>query len=288
MSSGTGSNYPAPVVAGESAGINQAFQPFPYPNATQAASNAFSGIQGLVNPTAVSGLNNAASQAIGYGQSLPGQLAPVAQQGLAAGTQQYSTLAPYVGQALQAGFDPQNQLYNQLFGQQQQQNLASQAMAGVGGSPYGAGLTAQGNQNFDINWQNQQLARQAQGAQTAEGLSSTAMGDLTSGINNYLGATGLGISGMEGLLSTGGNLATQAQGLSQQQISDYLAYLSGNTANASAATGAQLGALNAGTSLYGATNQGNLAQQQLTNQSLGGLGQLGGTLGGAAILGSLL
>ena len=46
MSSGTGSNYPAPVVAGQSAGINQAFQPFPYPNTTQAANNAYSGIPG--------------------------------------------------------------------------------------------------------------------------------------------------------------------------------------------------------------------------------------------------
>ena len=48
-----------------------------------------------------------------------------------------------------------------------------------------------------------------------------------------------------------------------------------------AATDGQLGALQQGTNLFGATNQGNLAQQQQTNQALGGLGSLGGTLGGA-------
>ena len=67
-------------------------------------------------------------------------------------------------QALQQGFDPQNALYNRQFGLQQQQNLASQAMSGVGQSPYAAGLTAQGNENFNIDWQNQQLARQADGS----------------------------------------------------------------------------------------------------------------------------
>lgn len=292
MSSGTGSNYPAPVVAGESAGINQAFQPFPYPGTTAAANAALSGIQNEVNPAAVSSLTNAGLGAIGYGQSLPGQLAPIANQGLAAGQnvyaqgqQQYNTLSPYVSKALQAGFDPQNALFNQLFGQQQQQTLGANAQSGVGQSPYGAGLVAQGDQNFDINWQNQQLARQAMGAQTAEGLSSTAIGDaasganaLNAGINAYDTTTSLGISGLEGLLGAGGNAIAQATGLNAQQVAQYLAYLNASTNNASAATGAQLNALNVGNNIYGTTNQGNLAAQQQLNQGLGGLGSLGGTL----------
>ncbi len=320
MSSGTGSNYPAPVVAGQSAGINQAFQPFPYPNTTQAANSAFGGIQNLYNPATASALSGAGQSAVNYGQGLPGQLAPQAQQSLQrggsvydyavgnagmpaySGIDQYNNLAPFVTKALQQGFDPQNALYNRQFQQQQQQNLASQAMAGVGQSPYAAGLTAQGNENFNIDWQNQQLARQAQAAQTAGGLSSTAMGDLQSGfgtsanlLNTGMNAytqglqganqtTGLGISGMEGLLGAGGNAIAQAMGLNQQQIQDYLAYLSGSTQNAAAATGQQLGALNAGTNLFGALNQGNLANQQLTNASLGGLGALGGTALGALLL----
>src|SRR5271166_4711540 len=377
---GTGSNYPAAVVAGENSGINQAFQPFPYPNTTGAANNAYSGIAGDTNPAGQSALNSAGLGAINYGQQLPGQLAPVAQQGLTAGTNiynslsgqaqvpiqagqstynnlvgqagtvmnagnnvsnflnqesaipadagqvQYNALAPYVTQALQQGFDPQNALYNQQYNLQQQQNMASQAMSGVGQSPYAAGLTAQGNQNFDIAWQQSQLAREAQAAQTAGGLSSTAIGDaatgsnalnqgyqtgtamdtaasnalnagyatglanvqggmadLSSGIANYQGLTGLGISGLEGLLGAGGNALTQASGMNAQQVAQYLAYLQGSTYNAAAATGAQLGSLQQGTNLYGATNQGNLAQQQQVNNALGGLGSLAGTLGGAGI-----
>lgn len=338
MSSGTGSNYPAPVVAGESAGINQAFQPFPYPGTTTAANAALSGIQNEVNPATTSALTNAGLGAIQAGQALPGQLAPIAQQGLQGGTniyntltsqagapiaagnqvyaqgqQQYGMLSPYVSQALQAGFDPQNALYNQQYNLQQQQQQASNAQSGVGQSPYAAGLTAQGDQNFNINWQNQQLARQAQAAQTAEGLSSTAMGDaatganalnagyntatgmdtaainaLLGGISSYDTTTGLGISGLEGLLGTGGNAIAQATGLDANQVSQYLAYLQGSTNAGSAATGAQLNALNVGNNIYGTTNQGNLAQQQLLTQSLGGLGSLGGTLGGAYMNSSAL
>src|SRR5271166_5997941 len=389
---GTGSNYPAAVVAGENSGINQAFQPFPYPNTTGAANNAYSGIAGDTNPAGQSALNSAGLGAINYGQQLPGQLAPVAQQGLTAGTNiynslsgqaqvpiqagqstynnlvgqagtvmnagnnvsnflnqesaipadagqaQYNALAPYVTQALQQGFDPQNALYNQQYNLQQQQNMASQAMSGVGQSPYAAGLTAQGDQNFNIAWQQSQLAREAQAAQTAGGLSSTAMNDLnsgynqatnmilggnqalnnsyqtgsnmelgganalnagyttganldtaamnalSSGISDYSGITGLGISGMEGLIGTGGNALTQATGMNAQQVAQYLAYLQGSTYNAAAATGAQLGSLQQGTNLYGATNQGNLAQQQQVNNALGGLGTFAGSTGGSNLL----
>src|SRR5271155_4486730 len=100
MPSGTGSNYPAAVVSGENTGINQAFQPFPYPNTTQAANNAYSGIAGDTNPAGQSALQNAGTSAINYGQQLPGQLAPVAQQGLTAGTQAYNTLNSYAAPAI--------------------------------------------------------------------------------------------------------------------------------------------------------------------------------------------
>src|SRR5271166_4258562 len=84
---GTGSNYPAAVVSGENTGINQAFQPFPYPNTTGAANNAYSGIAGDTNPAGQSALQNQgtntlnaaglypqmvqqpANQALGFGQS---------------------------------------------------------------------------------------------------------------------------------------------------------------------------------------------------------------------------
>ena len=281
MSSGTGSNYPAAVVAGESGGINQAFQPFPYPNTTQAANNAFSGIANDIPSGSISNLTGAGNNLLNMASTVPGYATQAGAAALGPAVGQYNTLAPYVTQALQTGFDPQNALYNQQFGLQQQQNLASEAMAGVGQSPYAAGLTAQGNNNFNIDWQNQQLARQAQAAQTGEGLSSAAMGALSGGINDYLSGLGLGVSSAEGLTGAAGNAYTQAAGINAQQVAQYLAYLNASTQNAAAASGEQIGALNAGTNLYGATNQANLAQQAQLGSALGGLGSLGGTLIGS-------
>src|SRR5208282_936028 len=112
------------------------------------------------------------------------------------------------------------------------------------------------------------------------------MADLSSGISDYSGITGLGISGLEGLLGAGGNALTQATGMNAQQVAQYLAYLQGSTYNAAGATRAQLGSLQQGTNLYGATNTGNLAQQQQVNNALGGLGSFAGSTGGSNLLGS--
>ena len=324
MSSGTGGLYPANVVAGESAGSNAAFQPFPYPGTAAAANQALAGINNEYNPAGASALNSAGlagiNMAPGFFSSMSNNanniwdsgynayknISGLAPGAISAGYAQYGALAPYVIQALQAGFDPQNALYNRSFAQQQQQNQSAQAMAGVGNTPYGAGLTAQGNENFNIDWQNQQLARQAQGAQTAEGLSGTALNSLLSGLNTggNLYALGentglnaanvsaalsqLGLSGYEGLLGAGGNALSQAEGLQGNQVQQLLQYLQASTGNAYDAIASQLGALNAGTSLYGTTAGANLGNQQLLNNSLGGLGSLGGTLfGNSGLLGQL-
>src|SRR5208282_6339349 len=113
------------------------------------------------------------------------------------------------------------------------------------------------------------------------------MADLSQGISDYSGLTSLGISGLEGLLGAGGNALTQATGMNAQQVAQYLAYLQGSTSNAAAATGAQLGSLQAGTNLYGATNTGNLAQTAQINSALGGLGTFAGSTGGSNLLGGL-
>ncbi len=73
-------------------------------------------------------------------------------------------LQPYWTQALQQGFDPQQDYYNRASGQNQQKALAMQAAQGVTGTPYGAGLSNQAQSNFDIDWQRDALNRQAQGA----------------------------------------------------------------------------------------------------------------------------
>jgi hypothetical protein len=96
-----------------------------------------------------------------------------------------STL-PYANQALQAGFDPQNALYNRTQQQVQDQANAINAMYGLSSSPYGAGVANQAMSNFNIDWQNQQLARQGQGAQTAGNIAQTAAGEYGAGLG-YLG-----------------------------------------------------------------------------------------------------
>ena len=123
-------------------------------------------------------------------------------------------------------------------------------------TPYGAGVVDQNNQLFDINWQNQQLARQGQGA------------------NNAATLIGAGSTGATSGTSVGQSVPGFSNQQVQQQIADFLAYLQGGT-----------GAANAATSQYGAESSAALGQQTATNQGLAGFGQLGGTLLGG--LGSL-
>lgn len=70
-------------------------------------------------------------------------------------------------QILNTSMDPQNQLYNQLFNQNQQQAGGVASMFGLGNSPVGASMVNQADQQFNMSWENQQLARQLQGIQGA-------------------------------------------------------------------------------------------------------------------------
>jgi hypothetical protein len=190
---------------------------------------------------------------------------------IAAGGQYNNTIQPYVSAALQTGFDPQKALYAKQFQQQQDQNAASAAASGVSTSPYGAGLAQQANQNFDINWQNQQLARQNQAAQTASTLTGAGMGALSSGFGT---AANLAQTG-ENALSTGaGTLQSLYQALASMG--------QGQTSTSTQAGQALLNAIN---QAYGNTNQAysnSVANQQVQNQQqsqgLGGIGSLLGTI----------
>lgn len=185
---------------------------------------------------------------------------------LQSGYNTFNQVSPYISQALTQGFDPQNALYNKLFQQQQDQANAENAMAGVATTPYGAGLVNQGNQNFNLAWQQQQLANQAQAAGTASQLANAGMGALSSG------------AGTAGNLLGSAAAAEQApQNLIQQQIQDYLAYISANTANSAAMTGATNAATNAG-----AASTNALANAQAAGNS--GKGGIGGALGGIGSL----
>ena len=67
------------------------------------------------------------------------------------------------GQVLNTAFDPQQQLYDRTIQRLQDQVRAANTASGVATTPYGAGLEGQAMGNFNIDWQNAQLGRQAQG-----------------------------------------------------------------------------------------------------------------------------
>jgi hypothetical protein len=68
-------------------------------------------------------------------------------------------------QLYQTSLDPQNALYNRTVQQLQDQTGATNSMYGLGSSAAGAGVANQALGNFNIDWQNQQLQRQATGLQ---------------------------------------------------------------------------------------------------------------------------
>ena len=304
MSGGGGSNnvqYPYAALTGLWGEAQNYFQPTPYPNTTQAAGNVLSNIGGIVNPSTqynAGGVVNAGNNLTnvggniantGYGvlgnaASAGNQIYGQAQQGVQGALQNYGTNNAYANQALTNAFDPQQALFAQQFQRQQDQSNAVNAMSGVATTPYGAGLTQQNNQNFDIAWQQAQLANQAQGAQTASTLQST-------GANNLASLLGTGASGLSSLLGAGtGAAATGAaiqqsvptlqNSTTQQIIQDYLSYLGANTSNASALMSAINSSYGQATNMYSAEATAANQAQALQNQSTGGLGSLLGTVGG--------
>ena len=168
-------------------------------------------------------------QAAGQSGALSGQQANMAQSGAQA-LQGQAGVAQGQGQsAFDAGLntyltslDPQSALFNQLQQQVTDQTNAGQAARGLGNSAQGAGELQQNLNYFDTNWQNQQLARQQQGAQA-----------LNSGIgaanqsNQLMGAD---LSGANSLLGSGANAAL-ASGQTPLSAYQYAAAGPGNAAN---------------------------------------------------------
>lgn len=284
-----------------------------------ADQGAISGIQGL------SGLNYA-QQNYPQFQQATGNItsgaygAPQIQGGgntsIAAG----NSLVPFANQTLQTAFDPQSALYDQQRQLNTDQTRATSATQGVAGTPYGAGVENKSNQDFNLAWQNAQLARQAQGASTAEGLIGQQGQSATTGANLLTGAAQTPLNALSQLNAAGG----QTSAVPQQAISDFLAYLQGGTGASQAATGQYAAKAGAGlgsytgqadaltnlfnaisgqgtnlfsaesgaqTGLYSAESSAALGQQQQNNAGLVGLGSLagsglgwlfGGPAGGAA------
>lgn len=183
---------------------------------------------------------------------------------------------------LNTAFDPQSALYNRTQQQLTEQNRVAQAARGIQMSPYGAALENSANENFNIDWQNQQLARQTQGLSAAQGAYGSAQGmgnsytqnmaGLQAGQNEqYAGLTNAAQSQYSNYLNSmnqSNALNTQNTGASQQN-----AFGLGNQVAQSVYNGGQVG-MNTGQQIYNNQNQ---AVQNFAgnNQSyLSGLNQL--------------
>lgn len=148
-------------------------------------------------------------------------------------------------QVLNTGFDPRMDLYNRMFQQNQQQNLASQEAQGVGSTPYGAGLTDQANANFNMDWQNQQLQRQLAALGGYGAANQQAGGQLQGAADlfqqagqlpwqTYQQQPGADLAALQAYQGAGAN----ANVVPQQQIADLLQYLGMGASNANAQLGA--------------------------------------------------
>lgn len=235
---------------------------------------------------------------------LSGQVAGLAPQVAAP----MGSLQGAAGQILNAGFDPQNALYNRTFDQLRNQAAATNAMSGIGNTPYGASVTDKALSDFNINWQNNLLNRMATAGGAAQGL-DTAAGGLGQAAGGLLGQAG-GLLGQAagigntagGLYGQAGNLGTAAGNLFGQSaniggLANSILGQAGNTLGQ--ATNVAQGGLNLGkgaTDLLasssalplGVYDQWLAQQLQAANAGVGAgatgagtLGSLGGTLGGA-------
>lgn len=171
-----------------------------------------------------------------------------------------------LGQSIGAGdailntaFDPQQTLYNQQYQQNLDQTNAINAMNGVNG-PYAAGVSDLANLNFNTNWQNQQLGREATGINAFDSA-------LAGGVSDYSGLVGAATGAQSNLQNAG--------------FGNYNSTLGANTsaANSDISTGVSGygGVLGSGSGTYGnLINTGTGAYSGLTGAETSALSQLGG------------
>src|SRR3984957_16178236 len=146
------------------------------------------------------------------------------------------SMSPAIQAIMANGFDPQSSLYNYSQNLNQQQNLAALGQSGIANTPYGQGVNDMANNQFNMNWQNNQLGREATAAGAAGGLLNNIGQNVNQGTS--LMAQGVGLpsgaySGIQnnsiGALNSVGQAGQQAAQIPQQQVQDYLAYLGQGT-----------------------------------------------------------
>jgi hypothetical protein len=338
------SQIPTPVLNSAQSYGAQAPTPFGYtapgtpntfaPNYLSGAEQGFfSGIPGLGQYN-LYGRNLPQAQGIGQGMinspyagAYQAGAGPAGMMGMGAGLNAYGAgqgLYGLGGQIASTAFDPQNALYQRTLGQVQDQTGAALAQAGLGTTPYGAGVMGNTLSNFNIDWMNQQLARQMQGGaaagnliQQGAGLQAGAPSTFLQGagtpwgIQQTLGQANLGTLGSLGQLGTGaGSQAAGQLGQYQNYLTSMYPYLAQSAAAPMQAYGLGLQGMGqaftqqqqagfqdpymlAQQQNQGAMNVANwqLAQSQLAGQqqaqAFSGLGSLAGMILGGPIGGAL-
>ena len=223
--------------------------------------------------------NNPYSGQLQQGAGQAGQaLGQVGQQGVNAGQAQSnasSSLLPYIQQVMQQGLDPQNALFNQQQQQVRDQSNVTNAQSGLTG-PYANGVVGQNLNNFDINWQNNQLQR-----------SLSALNGAGSAVNQagagQTQAQQLGQTGAQDIYSGAGlpyNAANAITGNQSNDINSLISSLGGINNIDSSTMSSLLSYLSEGSGYGLQANQA--TNNNAANGASGGM-QLGNQLGQAAM-----
>ena len=171
-------------------------------------------LRNQMNDPRMAGVMPAAQQAAGY----MGQIAP---QAYGAGQQlqnQMLAALPQYQDILAMGTDPQGALYQRTLQQLKDQMGGSMAQTGLTSTGAGMGIQQQGLENFNIDWQNQQLNRALSAMQGYGG----AMGQAGQTLQ---GATGLEQAGAQAALQAGQIPFQASQAVMGQQGQDLAQYL---------------------------------------------------------------
>jgi hypothetical protein len=243
-------------------------------NATAATSNLYN------NPQAQNIYNQAQGSVGGIPQNNTGfDPQNVTQMGV--NVQDAAAGLPYMGQQIyQSAFDPQQALFQQMQQQVTDQTNAQLSNQGLQGSPFAAGVMGQNLSGLDINWQNNLLNRETQGATAVTGLEKQ-YGDSAQM------AAGLQFQGPQDQMTTSSALSglnSQALGQSQMAIGDWLNYLQGGTQAAGTAASEQMQLNAQALQAQGMNMQANQASQAqtlgLAQQGLSGISGLMSGKGG--------
>ncbi len=227
MSGGPGP-VPMPYQPSGSSGADQGWQqifgqmmPLFQQYASQILPQYQGAVSNIMNNPYGGGAMEGANKAAQYGT---GTLAPMMQGGANSLYGWAQNAQAPANQILQTGFDPQSALYNQTAGQTMDSANAINSMYGLGSSPYGAGVAGNQMNQFNLDWQNQQLGRETQAggaytgmmqgaegayggaAELGKGAQSTIYGSGMLPYNTYMGMQQNDINALNSMSNAYGNV----------------------------------------------------------------------------------